>query len=207
MSKVYVKCYDRFVLSGQDFAPVSSNDMRRIVFSPDGRHSISVVDLRDGTLLFTNETKTPFEFTISMNRRVAAVVKCSPAESTLKINSNWVVSRDGVQNYEIHNNPDLFMSTVINVDIEFDGVARVDVKVNDSGCACCIFGEKDLLFVRMNGNHAHPKLMQMVEHEINRAPANFERVMEYMDANPNAAKNIGQRFFADWATQHEWGMK
>lgn len=194
MSKVYVKPYTPFKITGKDFAALQSDSMRRVVFSPDDAHSISVATLQD-TLLLTNESKTKFEFTISRNRRILAVVKTrwQDDHGLLQINTNWKVSHDGVINREIHTNPNLVMSPNFNIDLEGDGIIRLDLKVDNSGFACCSFSEKDLLFVRMNGNHTFPKLLVAAKEEVN--------------ANEHQKNEIGRRFFAKWAITHEWGLK
>lgn len=140
MSKVFFKPYSSFQITGTDFETVSSDAFRRIVFSPDGVHAISVVSLRDGTLLFTNDSDSPFEFTLSRNHKTLAVVKYS-RESTLTVNSNWRISASGVKNCEIHSNPDLIISKHINIELQGAAFARADLKINNTGFACCIFSD------------------------------------------------------------------
>lgn len=153
--------------------------LRHFEISPDGRHSISVVALRDGTLLLTNEAKTPYTFSISRDRRVMATVQCVPDTSNLIINTNWRINDNGVQNPEILANPDIIMSPKLNIDLDYDGFGRVDLKIDNSGFACCVMNEKYLLFVRMNGNHVFPKLVESIRGQIESAPTSFERVMDF----------------------------
>lgn len=198
MGKVYIKTYGQYVLSGKDFASINNDTMRRIVFSPNGKNSVSVVALRDGTLLLTNDANTSFEITISRGHRIMAVVKCAfdPDGSILKINSNWRLSSRGIENREIHTNPDLVISPHLNIDLDENGIGRVDLKIDDSGFACCAFTKRELLFVRMNGHHAVPKMAEFIAQEIDNAPV-----------NPGLANEIGSMFFRNWVVEHEWGLK
>lgn len=163
MSKVYVKLYDRFHLTGSDFAAIWSDQLRRIVFSTDNAHSVSVVTLKDGTLLITNDRKVEFVYSISRNRRVLAVVRYRKNSSSLVINNNWLLVEGGVENIAIIENPDLVFSQHLNIEIAGHSLARVDFKVQDSGFACAVFTDRDLIFVRMNGNHGVPCLRDFID--------------------------------------------
>lgn len=215
MSKLYVKLYTPFVITGQDF-PSTDNSFRRIVFSPDNVHSISVVGLRDGTLLITNEGQTSFQFSLSRNRKVLAVIKYSKDVPYLSINNNWRIKKWGVQNCTINENPDLVFSPQLNVDFTGTGLGRVDIKFDDSGFACLTFSDKDLLFVRMNGNHSFPRLTEHIEAEIWRS-VSAGRVAAYIERNPQFLNSFfenhteifeifGRRFFQNWVRNHEWGL-
>lgn len=65
MARVYVKPYSDLEITGADFDPVTTQSMRRILFSPDANHSISMNSLADGCLGFSNNAKAPFSFTVS----------------------------------------------------------------------------------------------------------------------------------------------
>lgn len=175
MAKVYVKLYDPYTISGNDFATVRSDAPRRILFSPNQMHAISVSSLRDGCLLFNNENQVPFEFSLTRQQKVIAKVQFHPVEGELQINTNWWVDEHGVMNREIHSNPDLVRSFHLNIDVDVVGIGRMDIKVNESGFAACVFS-RELLFVRMNGNHAVPRLAGFIEYEKERFlrnPSNF----------------------------------
>lgn len=172
MSKVYVKIYNDFKVAGRDFLSMDGTTLRRILLSPDGKHSISLAPLRDGTLLFTNETKVPFEFSVTQNGRVLAVVKYeSPGK--LLINSNWKLEGSRVVNREIHTNPELKFCDQVNFELNGDGdgsgLLRIDMKLDESGFAAALFSNRDLIFVRMNGNHAVPRLLGLMETKIQTA--------------------------------------
>lgn len=190
--------YDLFVISGQDFATQTSQNLRRTLFSPNGTHSVSFVRLRqDGTVLLTNEGKVPFKVTISRNRRVLAVLKYQPEDSLVYINNNWKVSNEGVTNRTVDKNPDLFMSPHLNIDLNGTHIARVDVKVDDSSFACLVFTDKDLLFVRMNGNHAVPRLIDFMESEAERS-LNAEKVVGIIGRNAAIKKTVWRSLFRTW---------
>lgn len=70
MSEIYIKFYGKFRITGTDFAPVESDSIRRIIFSPDNVHIVSAVGLRDGTILISNDSRVPFEFTLSRKYKV-----------------------------------------------------------------------------------------------------------------------------------------
>lgn len=197
MSKLYVKMYSEYTVSGQDFATVTNADVRRLVFSPDSVHSVSMVTLRDGTLLFTNQGMVAFDLTISRGRRVLAVLKYKPQSSFLEINNNWRVQGEVVENCAIHENPDLHISPHLNINIWGQSILRVDVKVDDSTFACLVFTEKDLLFVRMNGNHAHPRLVDVISEEVNKATS-FESVIRILDSKEELKKRVWKRLFSGW---------
>lgn len=203
MSKVYLKVYDDFRLSGNDFDLVDNGSLRRIVFSPDNVHSISLVKLADGTLLITNEGKVAFDMTISRERKVLAVVKYRSNAADLLINTNWKLDKDGVTNREIYANPDLLFSKMMNVEIQAkEDIIRTDFEINNSGFACGIFSRNDLLFLRMNGNHAMPRLMDV----INKPPTKDE-VDDFLVQNQQFRAKIGKEFFSTWVQIHEWGLK
>lgn len=173
MSKLYVKPYDDYIISGNDFASVQSGAMRRIVFSPNKKDAVSVSELRDGCLLINNENQVPFEFTISREHKVIAVVKHCGTDRVVRVNTNWRLTENGVENREIHTNPDLVRSTVLNIDVRCTGIGRIDLKVDESGFAACVFS-RELLFVRMNGNHAVPRLLGYIEAEKARLSQMFD---------------------------------
>lgn len=151
MAKVYVKTYSDYEISGKDFETVRKETMRRIVLTPDNIHSISIVELRDGTLGIFNEGRAPFEFTISREKKIIAVVKCQADASALKINSNYRLTQSQLENREIHTNPVLVPAASLNINlVNINGMGRVDLKIDDSGFAACVLSDKELLFIRMN---------------------------------------------------------
>lgn len=164
MSKVYVKTYNPYTISGDDFASVQSRAMRRIVFSPNKKDAISISKLHDGCLLISNGNKVPFEFTISREGKCIAVIEHRANDQAVNINTNWRLTEAGVENRQINTNPDLIRSAIMNIDVQCDGISRIDLKVDDSGFAACTF-TRELLFVRMNGNHVVPRLMGFIENE------------------------------------------
>lgn len=103
MTKIYVKPYGPFSINGADFPPVDAGGaaMRRILFSPDGLHSISVAGLPDDSLLIKNESKAAFNFSLSRKNKVLAVVSYNQNGSSLRVNSNWRISKIGVENREM----------------------------------------------------------------------------------------------------------
>lgn len=183
MAKVYVKLYDNFKLSGTDFAQTMSNHLRRVVFSPDGIHSISIVSLKDGAMLITNETEAEFDFSISRNRRVLAVIRYRKGENSLRINNNWMLTQDQVLNRAVNQNPDLLFSPHFNIDFEGTKMARVDLKINESPMAGAFFTERDLLFMRMNGNYAYPRLCEQIQKEASDLPITEEQAVAYLTQN------------------------
>lgn len=60
------------------------------------------------------------------------------------------------------------MSNTLNIDIGSIGLGRVDLKIGESGHAACIFSNKDLVSVKMNGNHTVPRLEGFIESEVQR---------------------------------------
>lgn len=185
MAKVYVKVYGEYTLSGRDFPTVQSSTMRRLVFSPDNKHSLSVEPLRDGCLCITNDAKVAFGFSISRNRKLIATVKYNDVDSTLLVNTNWRISQKGVENKEIHTSPDLIVSPNMHIDVNVSGVGRIDLKVDDGGVAACVFSNGELLFVRMNGNRVVPRLEGFIQHEANR---HLEMMKD----------GIGKKYLDDW---------
>lgn len=175
MSKVYIKPYDPYTISGRDFATLSDRTIRRTVFSPDNQHSVSLMQLRDGCLILSNVSRIPFKFSISRGQKVLIVVKVQPNDNTLQINTNCRLTQTTVENREIHTNPDLVVDPTFNMNFDLSGFCRVDLKVEESGYAACILSEKDLVFVRMNGNHSIPRLENFIEMETKRC---VERVIE-----------------------------
>lgn len=187
MAKIYVKPYADYTISGNDFAMVRSDAMRRIVFSPDRKNAISITELRDGCLMINNENQVPFEFSISRLPKIIAVVKYNGNDSLLNINTNWRLKESGVENREIHTNPDLIRSPHINIDVRCNGIGRIDLKIDESGYAACVFS-RELLFVRMNGNHSVPRLLGFIENE--KEQIKREHVAEL--------PAIGKAFFQKW---------
>ena len=190
MTKIYVKLYDDFKLSGSDFAQTTNEYLRRVVFSPDGMHSISIVKLHDGALLISNETDVPFDFSISRKRRVLAVVRYCQGANSLRVNDNWILNQDRVLNRAINQNPDLLFSPHFNIDFEGIKMARVDLKINESPIAAAFFTERDLLFMRMNGNHAYPRLCEQIQKEASGLAITEEQVVAFFDEHPDVAANL-----------------
>lgn len=226
MSKMFIKSYGKFRITGTDFAPVESDSIRRIIFSPDNIHIVSIVGLRDGTILISNDSRVPFEFTLSRNYmvilyiyavfftnihftvllKVMAVINYKGADS-LFINSDWKLTKEGLENREIQTLPDLNISKHLNIDLELDGIGRADLKIDESGFACCSFTNRDLLFIRMNGNHAMPRFIEYIRKEINHSPISNEGIKEYLSLNPSLYKKIGKLFFRKWVQASQWGLK
>lgn len=182
MSKVYVKFYGQYTMDGADFGRIRGDDMRRVLFSPDKKHALTISELQDGCLLINNGSDAPFEFSLTRDHKMVANIRVE--DGALKINSNWRVTESGVENREIHTNPNLLRSPIINFDYETDGIARLDLKNNRSGFAACVFS-RELLFVRMNGDHVVPRLMGFIENE-------KERLMRNTHANHPAIVAIGK---------------
>lgn len=204
MTKVYVKLYDGFVLTGSDFPPTNNRELRRLVFSPDSIHSISVVSLKDGTMLITNEGKTEFDFSISRNRRVLAVVRYRENAASLRKNNNWMLTQEAVQNRAISTNPDLVFSENLNIDFDGPALARIDMKINDSAHAAAFFTDRDLLFIRMNGNHVHPRLCEVIRSEASNMPATEAQVTEFMDNNPDFSNKLEKESFQRLVQATQW---
>lgn len=203
MSKLYIKPYGAFVLTSNDFPEIEEQVVRRLVFTPDNLHSVSVAFLRDGTLLITNENKIPFEISISRNQEVMTVLKYQPEFEQVLINSIWRLTKNGVDSREGSETPDLIFSPNLNVDLRGDGIGRIDVKVDKSGFACCLFSSKELLFVRMNGHHVVPRFTEFINDEARKLQPT---IGELLDANPGIRKQIGEKFFEEWTKTHEWGL-
>lgn len=185
MTKIFVKLYEDFEVTGRDFSNVKSDLIRRLVFSPDGSHSISVVPLKDGTLLFTNEKQCEFSFSISRNHRVLAVVRYQQNAASLTLNNNWLLNQEIVQNRTINTNPDLIFSENLNIDFEGTALARVDLKINTSPIAAAFFTERDLIFIRMNGNHTLPRLKEHIQNEAAGVPLTEQQVLAYVNQHPD----------------------
>lgn len=193
MAKVFVKLYDSYTIRGSDFGEIADNGIRSFLFSPDRKHALILSKLPDGCLLIKNEGNAQYDFSITRDNSVIANVHVK--NGVLLINSNWKVTEEGVINREIHTNPDLFRSTSLNFNVNVDGMARVDVKVNASGYAAMVFS-RELLFVRMNGNRAVPRLMGFIQNEKDAHLRNMKKAVgkayfrkvfaeKILPANPN----------------------
>lgn len=208
MTKIYLQPYVPYSIAGVDFLPVEAggDGMQRILFSPDGLHSISVMGLSNDALLIKNESNAAFNFSLSRKKKVLAVVSYKAGGSSLQINSNWRISANGVENREIHGNPDLVVSKNMNIDWVADGITRVDIKIGDSGHACCVFSENELLFVRMNGHHVLPRLGECVRSEAYRTITPDE-IISKVNENPELQEKIGKKFIENWMVRTGWGSK
>lgn len=167
MVKVFIKLYDRFTITGNDFPPIESNAVRRTLFSPDGRNSISLNQLPDDCLVICNESDCPFTFSISREHKVFAVVKFQERDDghgkSLAINTNWLLYDDGLTNIAINTNPDLVRSAILNIDVQpVDELARADLKVATSSYAAMVFS-RELHFIKMNGHHTVPRLLGFID--------------------------------------------
>lgn len=237
MSKVYIKPYSAYTVSGKDFASVTSTNMRRIVFTADDLHCLHMTELRDGCLMISNSKNVEFDLSISRKGKVFAIVKY--VGGALKINTNWRLTKTGIENREIHTNPDLVISNTMNLDFDTIGIGRVDLKVDDSGYCACAFSGKELLFVRMNGHHSVPRLEAFIHDEMVRSLESdvqfkeqfgkqyFEKwlmdrewmgeqrleklfqdeMVRLLESNADLKEEIGKQYFGKWAKDHEWGLK
>lgn len=228
MTKVWVKLYEPFTLAGGDFGQIRGENLRRITFSPDEIHSISIVTLRDGALLFTNEASVAFDFSISRNHRVIAVVKYREHSSSIVINNNWWIHEDRLENRAISTNPELVHSQHVNIELLDSGIGRADFKVQNSPFAAGFFTDRDLLFMRVNGNHAHPRLLGAIEQEALNKALNARQVngyiqsspdfvpesltegqlTRYLERNPGIVKRLTERLwktgFQNWIRNNNW---
>lgn len=205
MSRVYVKTYDPFSITGKDFPTVGdTHTQRRILFSPENKHVVSLNFLRDGMLLFSNESRADFQFTIGRNSRSMAVVKFKYSdEGELLINNNFRVSKAGVRNREIHENPNTMISNTLHINVSGVGIGRVDLKVDESGFAACVFSDIQLMFVRMNGNHIVPRLNEFFQREFERTDLSVEKVRTYVRDNPLFAREVAKKFISDWLNAND----
>lgn len=207
MSKVYLKPYAPYSITGRDFAPMTNDSIRRMVFSPDNMHSISLMQMHDGCLCFTNGSRSDFSFSVSRAHKVLMVVKVRAKENSLLINTNWLLTQTCVQNREIHTNPDLLPVSKFNIDFTMEGIGRVDLKVEESGYVACLLSVKDLMSVRFNGNHSIPRLEYFIESEVYRRlePRVRNETARRLE-NPATKTRIGKEFFQDWVKKHQWGL-
>lgn len=178
---------------------VTNQNMRRLVLSPDQMHSMSIIKLRDGCLCIGNNNKVPFGFSITRNKMPLAVVQYDA--DALKINTNWRVSQNGVENREIHTNPNLVVSTKLNFEIGGNGLGRLDLKIDDSGYAACVFATKELLFIKMNGNRTVPRLEGFMATELNKMVGNLE------SENSGAFERLGKKWFQGFVRASSWLSK
>lgn len=179
--------YNDYRIESNDFAAMNSTQIRRVVFSPNRQHSLSIEEMRDGCLCITNKAQIPFEFTLSRERKLIAVVRYIGA-GQLQVNSNWMVDDGGVINQEISRNPDLYVSSKLHIDIigaGLTGMCRMDLKVDNSGCAGMFFSRSELLFIRMNGNRVGPKVDGLIEAETRRLYREAHHQMEQEKAEFN----------------------
>lgn len=184
MTKIYVKLYDDFEITGRDFVAMKSDTPRRLIFSPNGTNSISVVSLKDGTLLFTNGSQCEFDFSVSRNGRLLARVNYEKMAESLTLNNNWLLNQECVQNRFDGTNADMVRSEILNIDFEGTALGRVDFKINTSPIAAGFFTQHNLVFVRMNGNHAFPRLKELVQSEAARMPLTEQQVLDFISENP-----------------------
>lgn len=162
------------------------------MFSPDSKHCISINQLPDGCLCIANNGKVPYAFTVSRERKVLANVTFNGNDSVLKINTNWRLTANGIENREIHSNPDLILSPLLNIDIGSNGLGRLDLKVDESGYGACVFSAKDLLFIKMNGNHTFPRVESSIRSE------SIKMCMAAVD-NPNILpKDVYEKLGKEW---------
>lgn len=98
MVKVYIKIYGTYTLTGRDFQQIRSDAMRRFIFTPDGKHTCIVVELEDGCIGIKNDSNTPFEFSLSRDSKLIAVVKYNGTDEHLLVNTNWCITQNAVEN-------------------------------------------------------------------------------------------------------------
>lgn len=224
MAKIYIKSYDRFTLTGSDFAPISGTQLRRVVFSPDDRHSISIVSLKDGALLITNENGIEFEFSISRNRRVLAVVHYRPNDSSLHINNNWILTQQAIRNRAINENPDLVHSQNFNIDFGGSALARIDLKINDAfprisdhitHAAALLPVTEAQVSTFLNENPAFTARLPVTEAQVStflnenpgfteQLPLTEAQVSKFLEDNSHVANNFGKLFFKRLMQENQW---
>lgn len=203
--KIYVTPYAPYEINGSDFMPTPGTALRRILFSPDNIHSVSIVALRgDGAILLNNEANIDFEFSISRNRRVLAVMRYKRNTGNLLINNNWLVTQEDVRNRAISENPNLVFSKCLNIEIGGNSLTRVDFKINESPVACGVFTDRDLLFVRMNGHHVYPRITEHILQETHRLYKNEAQLIEFLEQNPGFLRRIGRLFFQKLMAATSW---
>lgn len=66
----------------------------------------------------------------------------------------------------------------------------MDLKVDESGFACCVFTERDLIFVRMNGNHAFPRICDYIATAARQLPVTAAQVTTFVAEHPNYANTL-----------------
>lgn len=193
MSKLYLQTYEGFTISGRDFPMVDSEkDPHKTIFSPNGINSVSLNFLQNDMVLFANEGFVPFEFSISRNKKMMANVKCIVEGPELLINNNWRIGKDGIKNREVHTSPTFVKSNMVHFDFRGNGTGRVDMKIGESGFAACFFTDAQLLFLRMNGNHAAPRLEEFIQRESLRLPVSQEQVERYLRLHPRFENFVGR---------------
>lgn len=98
MVVVYAKVYSEYTLQSRNLGMVQSDNVRRLVFPPDNRHSIILTKMKDGCLCFTNDSNIPFAFTLSRDNTMIARITYNDVAPRLFINTQWILDQEQVIN-------------------------------------------------------------------------------------------------------------
>lgn len=77
-------------------------------------------------------------------------------------------------------------------------MGRFDLRVDNGEFVAYVLSDTQLLFIRMNGNHAIPRLEAFMKREFDRIPLSCEKVDEFLEQNQEYKKEVARDFIQQW---------
>lgn len=91
---------------------------------------------------------------------------------------------------------------MLNFEIGENSLGRLDLKIDSSGYAGCVFSGRDLLFVKMNGNHTISRLEGFIDAESRKMLDAF--LVNPEQINNDAFEQLGKKLFQKLVHTTSW---
>lgn len=157
---------------------------RRLTFSPYNVHPIFINNLGDNVFMFTNNNEIDFEFTVSRENKVMALVEFK--RCAIYFNKQWRLKANVLANRFMDAPSDIVPSNILNFEIGTFGSGRFDVKFDKKEFVALLCTHRNLYSVRFNGDYAIKRFRDYIDREDERRPLDIVRVKKFLEINRDA---------------------
>lgn len=153
--------YGDTTLEGRAFSSIRGGENGFVWASPNGR-DILRVQLNNNSITVYSVRNIPFELSITtdtdMRKRVLATIQYDPAKRVARVNDNWLVAANGIQNRMISAQTLLVQSDFMSINIHGRSLRteqqnRIDMRIDGGQTASLFFSRQELLHITHNGNN------------------------------------------------------
>lgn len=145
--------------------------------------------------MFTNNNEIDFEFTVSREDKVMALVEFK--RNAIYFNKQWRLKANVLANLFMDAPPDIVPSDILNFEIGTFGSGRFDVKFDKKEFVALLCTHRNLYSVRFNCDNAIKRFREYIDREDERRPLDIVRVKEFLEINGDAKLRVVREFVID----------